>query len=181
MVDSPQFFCTLCCEPMRDGYVREIAARLSCCGLKCSVDHCLSAALIFEKSREGIMSRPTIFTIHSSREGESIETHRISAVVAVAEARRLNELGWRVRVTDRTGRQFNPRFRQASRSVFAAFNAIYERGCDLLGCVPYFSSLDFALDCSAARRSRTPRSARAICDKSGHGSPSAMTRDSNPR
>lgn len=50
----------------------------------------------------------TIFTIHSSRDGENTETHRISPVVAVAKARHLGELGWRVRITDRIGRQFKP-------------------------------------------------------------------------
>jgi hypothetical protein len=57
----PQSFCTLCCEPIEEGYLREIATQLSYCGPKCYVDHCLSAALIFENH-----ARPTIFTIHSS-------------------------------------------------------------------------------------------------------------------
>ncbi len=52
------------------------------------------------------MSAPTIFTIHSSRDGEIVETHRISPFVAVAKARRLHELGWRVCITDRIGRHF---------------------------------------------------------------------------
>jgi len=52
------------------------------------------------------MSAPTIFTIHYSRDGAIVETHRISPVVAVATARRLHELGWRVCITDRIGRQF---------------------------------------------------------------------------
>jgi hypothetical protein len=52
------------------------------------------------------MSAPTIFTIHSSRHGEIVETHRISPFVAVAKARRLHELGWRVCITDRIGRHF---------------------------------------------------------------------------
>ena len=61
----PQAFCTVCCEPIREGYVREIATRLSYCGHKCYFDHCLSAVARLRKSREGIMSRPTIFAIHS--------------------------------------------------------------------------------------------------------------------
>jgi hypothetical protein len=36
------------------------------------------------------MSAPTIFTIHSSRHGEIVETHRISPFVAVVKARRLH-------------------------------------------------------------------------------------------
>ena len=52
------------------------------------------------------MSRPTIFTIHSSRDGENVGTHRISPVVAAAKARRLHKLGSRVCITDRIGRQF---------------------------------------------------------------------------
>jgi hypothetical protein len=44
----PQSFCTFCCEPIQEGYVREIATRLAYCGLKCYADHCLRAALVFE-------------------------------------------------------------------------------------------------------------------------------------
>jgi hypothetical protein len=44
----PQSFCTLCCEPIQQGYVREIATRLSYCGLNCYVDHCSDAARAFE-------------------------------------------------------------------------------------------------------------------------------------
>jgi hypothetical protein len=44
----PQSFCTLCCELIQEGYVREIATRLSYCGHWCYFDHCLSAALVFE-------------------------------------------------------------------------------------------------------------------------------------
>ncbi len=50
----PQSFCTFCCELIQDSYVR------------------------FRKSREGIMTRSTIFTIHSSRDDENYEAHRIS-------------------------------------------------------------------------------------------------------
>jgi hypothetical protein len=44
----PQSFCTLCCELIQEGYVREIATRLSYCGHWCYLDHCLSAVLVFE-------------------------------------------------------------------------------------------------------------------------------------
>jgi hypothetical protein len=54
-----QSFCTLCCEPIQNGYVREIATRLSYCSIKCHVDHCIDTTR-FRKSREGIMTRSTI-------------------------------------------------------------------------------------------------------------------------
>jgi hypothetical protein len=50
----------------------------------------------------------TIFTVHWSKDGGSNETHRISSVVAVAKARQLEASGYRVRITDRRGRQFAP-------------------------------------------------------------------------
>jgi hypothetical protein len=51
----------------------------------------------------------TIFTVHWSKDGGSNETHRINSVVAVAKARQLQASGYRVRITDRRGRQFVPR------------------------------------------------------------------------
>jgi hypothetical protein len=50
----------------------------------------------------------TIFTVHWSTDGGSGETHRINPVVAVAKARQLEASGYRVRITDRRGRQFTP-------------------------------------------------------------------------
>jgi hypothetical protein len=50
----------------------------------------------------------TIFTVHWWRDGGSDETHRINPVVAVAKARQLEASGYRVRITDRRGRQFTP-------------------------------------------------------------------------
>ena len=50
----------------------------------------------------------TIFTVHWSRDGGCGETHRINSVVAVAKARQLEGSGYRVRITDRRGRQFTP-------------------------------------------------------------------------
>ena len=47
----PQSFCTLCCEPIQDGYVREIATRLSYCSIKCYVDHCIDTTRVFEITR----------------------------------------------------------------------------------------------------------------------------------
>ena len=46
---GPQRFCTFCCEPMLDGYVREIATQLSYCGFKCYVDHCFDTATELEQ------------------------------------------------------------------------------------------------------------------------------------
>jgi hypothetical protein len=43
-----QSFCTLCCEPIQDGYVREIATRLSYCSIKCHLDHCIDTTRAFE-------------------------------------------------------------------------------------------------------------------------------------
>jgi hypothetical protein len=39
-----QSFCTLCRAPIQDGYVREIATRLSYCSISCHVDHCMGTA-----------------------------------------------------------------------------------------------------------------------------------------
>jgi hypothetical protein len=50
----------------------------------------------------------TIFTVHWSKDDASNETHRINPVVAVAKARQLEASGYRVRITDRRGRQFTP-------------------------------------------------------------------------
>jgi hypothetical protein len=50
----------------------------------------------------------TIFTVHWSKHGGSYETRRINSVVAVAKARQLEASGYRVRITDRRGRQFAP-------------------------------------------------------------------------
>jgi hypothetical protein len=47
------------------------------------------------------------FTIHASKDGQSAETQRIRAVVAVAKARTLADAGWDVYVTDPTGRYFS--------------------------------------------------------------------------
>ena len=40
---SPQAFCALCCEPIRENYLREVATRLSYCDHKCYADHCIAA------------------------------------------------------------------------------------------------------------------------------------------
>jgi hypothetical protein len=35
----PQSFCALCCDPIREGYVRELATRFSYCNYKCYLGH----------------------------------------------------------------------------------------------------------------------------------------------
>jgi hypothetical protein len=48
------------------------------------------------------------FTIHASKNGQSVVTVRISPAVAVDKARVLESLGWQVHVTDSAGHQFDP-------------------------------------------------------------------------
>jgi hypothetical protein len=48
------------------------------------------------------------FTIHASKNGQSVTTVRIIPAVAVDKARVLEGLGWQVHVTDSAGRQFDP-------------------------------------------------------------------------
>jgi hypothetical protein len=36
----PQSFCALCCKPIGDRYLRDIATRLSYCDHECYVGHC---------------------------------------------------------------------------------------------------------------------------------------------
>lgn len=52
--------------------------------------------------------RGEIFTIHATRNDQSMITHRIIPDVAVAQARVLNDAGWRVRISGLGGRQFAP-------------------------------------------------------------------------
>jgi glucose dehydrogenase len=35
----PQSFCSLCCEPIGESYLREIATRLSYCDQRCYLNH----------------------------------------------------------------------------------------------------------------------------------------------
>ena len=48
------------------------------------------------------------FTIHASKNGQSVMTIRISPAVPVDRARVLESLGWRVHITDSAGHQFDP-------------------------------------------------------------------------
>jgi len=56
----------------------------------------------------GTSRRGGIFTIHATRNDQSMVTHRIIPDVAVAQARVLNDAGWRVRISGLGGRQFAP-------------------------------------------------------------------------
>ena len=53
-------------------------------------------------SRWGAMT----FSIHASKNGQSVVTVRISPEATVDKARRLESLGWQVHITDSAGRQF---------------------------------------------------------------------------
>jgi hypothetical protein len=48
------------------------------------------------------------FTIHAAKNGQSVVTVRISPAVAADKARSLEKSGWRVHITDSTGRRFTP-------------------------------------------------------------------------
>jgi hypothetical protein len=69
------------------------------------------------------MSAPTIFTIHSSRHGEIVETHRISPLVAVAKARRLHGMARLHHGQTETAVQA-ARFGQASRTLVALIDGV---------------------------------------------------------
>lgn len=45
---SPPSFCALCCEPIRENYLREVATRLCYCDYGCYRDHCDRADQAFE-------------------------------------------------------------------------------------------------------------------------------------
>ena len=36
----PESFCALCCEPISESYLRELATRLSYCSYQCYLGHC---------------------------------------------------------------------------------------------------------------------------------------------
>jgi hypothetical protein len=48
------------------------------------------------------------FTIHASKNGQSVVTVRITPVVAVEKARVLESLGWQVHITGPAGHRFDP-------------------------------------------------------------------------
>jgi hypothetical protein len=58
----PQSVCALCCEPIGETYLREIATRLSYCDHQCYLGHRKLSAPGHSKSREGVVI-PSIFAI----------------------------------------------------------------------------------------------------------------------
>ena len=57
-------FCSLCCEPIGETYLREIATRLSYCDHTCYVGHRKLASLKRSKSRDGAVMRSTFAIPH---------------------------------------------------------------------------------------------------------------------
>jgi hypothetical protein len=51
-------FCALCCEPIAETYLREIATRLSYCDHNCYIGHRKLVSLKHSKSRDGALMRP---------------------------------------------------------------------------------------------------------------------------
>jgi hypothetical protein len=51
----PESFCELCCEPIGETYLREIATRLSYCDHHCYIGHCKLIAPRRSKSREAVL------------------------------------------------------------------------------------------------------------------------------
>ena len=49
-----------------------------------------------------------LFTIHASKDNETIETQGKSPTLAVAEANMLHKSGWKVHITDSSGRRYGP-------------------------------------------------------------------------
>jgi hypothetical protein len=43
-----QSLCTLCCEPIRESYLRDIGTQLPYCDHKCYVDHCKAPVLALQ-------------------------------------------------------------------------------------------------------------------------------------
>lgn len=48
------------------------------------------------------------FTVHASKNGESVQTVRISTAMTVAKACALQNEGWMVHIVDAQGRRFDP-------------------------------------------------------------------------
>ena len=55
----PQCFCSLCCEPIGETYLREFTTKLSYCDHTCYVGHRKLASLKRSKSRDGVVMRST--------------------------------------------------------------------------------------------------------------------------
>ena len=50
----------------------------------------------------------TAFTIHASKDGQSVTTARLGPTITVAKARELSTFGWQVHITDADGQQYGP-------------------------------------------------------------------------
>ena len=50
----------------------------------------------------------TTFTIHAEKDGQSVQTVRISPAAAVAKAHSLLNFGWQVHITDANDRPYRP-------------------------------------------------------------------------
>lgn len=48
------------------------------------------------------------FTIQASKDGETVQTMRISPTITVAKARSLQKSGWQVHIIDSDGRRYGP-------------------------------------------------------------------------
>jgi hypothetical protein len=63
---------------------------------------------VFERAAPPMPLEASIYTIHATRNDQTIVTHRIIPDVAVAQARTLKAAGWRVSISRAGGRQFGP-------------------------------------------------------------------------
>jgi len=45
----PETFCALCCEPIRESYLRELTTRLPYCSYECYLGHCKLAISVLEE------------------------------------------------------------------------------------------------------------------------------------
>jgi hypothetical protein len=52
----PQSFCALCCEPIGETYLREIATRLSYCDHRCYLGQRKLAARSYSEARERLLT-----------------------------------------------------------------------------------------------------------------------------
>ena len=51
-IPRPESFCALCCEPIGESYLRELATRLSYCDHKCYLGHCkIGFSVVKERAR----------------------------------------------------------------------------------------------------------------------------------
>jgi hypothetical protein len=58
----PESFCALCCEPVAEAYLRDIATRLAYCDHSCYLGHRKSDALKRSKSGKAVALIPSVST-----------------------------------------------------------------------------------------------------------------------